>query len=107
MLKVKLKRLSPEAVMPSKGTDKSAGYDLTAISAFWDKERNQVKYFFGLAFEIPEGYHILKGFNFTDTCKYGRMGIRPDETAAHAKEIRRCRYFKERAENARPLKPEI
>lgn len=56
MVKVKIKRLSPEAVMPSKGTDKSAGYDLTAISAFWDKERNQVKYFFGLAFEIPEGY---------------------------------------------------
>ena len=56
MVKVKIKRLSPEAVMPRKGTDKSAGYDLTAISAFWDKERNQVKYFFGLAFEIPEGY---------------------------------------------------
>ena len=56
MVKVKIKRLSPEAVMPSKGTDKSAGYDLTAISAFWDKERNQVKYFFGLAFEIPDGY---------------------------------------------------
>ena len=35
------------------------------------------------------------------------MGIRPDETAAQAKENRRCRYFKERAENARPLKPEI
>lgn len=56
MVKVKIKRLSPEAVMPSKGTDKSAGYDLTAISASWDKERNQVKYHFGLAFEIPEGY---------------------------------------------------
>ena len=56
MVNVKIKRLSPEAVMPSKGTDKSAGYDLTAISAFWDKERNQVKYHFGLSFEIPDGY---------------------------------------------------
>lgn len=56
MVKVKIKRLTPEAVMPSKGTEKSAGFDLTAVSASWDRERNQIKYGFGLAFEIPEGY---------------------------------------------------
>lgn len=56
MVKVKIKRLSPEAVMPSKGTEQSAGFDLTAISASWDKSRGQIKYGFGLAFEIPEGY---------------------------------------------------
>ena len=67
-VKVKIKKLSPEAVMPSKGTDKSAGYDLTAISAFWDKERNQVKYFFGLAFEIPVGYTGLI-FPRSSVCK--------------------------------------
>ena len=68
MINVKIKRLSPEAVMPSKGTDNSAGYDLTAISAFWDKERNQVKYFFGLAFEIPVGYTGLI-FPRSSVCK--------------------------------------
>jgi len=56
MIKVKIKRLTPGAVMPSKGTEKSAGFDLTAISASWDKERDQIKYGFGLAFEIPDGY---------------------------------------------------
>lgn len=55
-VKVKIKKLSPEAVMPRKGTEQSAGFDLTAISASWDKKSGQIKYGFGLAFEIPEGY---------------------------------------------------
>lgn len=56
MVNVKFKRLTPEAVMPSKGTEQSAGFDLTAISADWVKGKSQVKYGFGLAFEIPDGY---------------------------------------------------
>lgn len=68
MLQVKIKRLSPEAVMPSKGTEQSAGFDLTAISVDCLKGNKQVKYGFGLAFEIPEG-HVGLVFPRSSVCK--------------------------------------
>lgn len=54
-MKVKIKKLHPDAVLPSYSTSGSAGMDLTAVSKEYDEYGN-VHYGFGLAFEIPEGY---------------------------------------------------
>lgn len=55
MLNVKIKRLSPNAVIPTYAKDGDAGQDLTAISRVYDNDGNVV-YGTGLAFEIPKGY---------------------------------------------------
>lgn len=55
-LKVKVKRFVEEASLPKKATLGSAGYDLTVVSAEWDRYRGVIKYSFGVGFEIPEGY---------------------------------------------------
>ncbi len=54
-MKVKIKKLSNKAIMPTKAHATDAGYDLTAISREYDEFGNVV-YHFGLAFEIPKGY---------------------------------------------------
>lgn len=54
-MKVKIKKLHPDAVIPAYSTSGSAGMDLTAVSKEYDEYGN-VHYGFGLAFEIPEGY---------------------------------------------------
>lgn len=56
MLDVKIKKLTPEAVIPFYATDGSAGMDLTAISYEYDYENDCHIYGTGLAFEIPEGH---------------------------------------------------
>lgn len=54
-LKVKIKRMHPDAVIPSYAKPGDAGLDLTAIS--YEKiDRNTLEYRTGLAVEIPEGY---------------------------------------------------
>lgn len=56
MVDLKVKRLSPDAVLPVKAHDDDAGFDLTAT---WMKEdilRNVVTYGFSIAMEIPKGY---------------------------------------------------
>lgn len=52
---VKVKRLSKNAVMPTKAHPTDAGFDLTATSRTIDEFGN-IAYGTGLAFEIPEGY---------------------------------------------------
>lgn len=54
-LKVKIKKLVPEAVIPSYAKIGDAGMDLTAVSKEYDDYGNIV-YGTGLAFEIPDGY---------------------------------------------------
>jgi dUTP pyrophosphatase len=54
-LKVNIKRLHPNSVMPSYAHSTDCGLDLTAVSKTSDEYGNVV-YGFGLAFEIPEGY---------------------------------------------------
>ena len=54
-MKVKIKRLSDKAVIPTYAKDGDAGMDLVATSKSYDENGNVV---FGtsLAFEIPKGY---------------------------------------------------
>lgn len=54
-LKVKIKKLHKDAVIPSYAKEGDAGMDLTAVSKTYDKYGNTV-YDTGLAFEIPKGY---------------------------------------------------
>lgn len=54
-MKVKIKSLEPNSVIPSYARPGDAGMDLTATSKFFDEYGN-ICYGVGLAFEIPEGY---------------------------------------------------
>ena len=54
-MKVKIKKLHPDAVIPAYAKAGDAGMDLTAISMKVDEYGN-ICYGTGLAFEIPEGY---------------------------------------------------
>lgn len=54
--KLKIKKLDERAVMPRYAKPGDAGMDLVAIDCVWDVGRMQMRYRFGLAFEIPEGY---------------------------------------------------
>lgn len=54
-VKLGVKKLDPNAVIPSKAHPEDAGLDLTAVSSKIDKYGNYV-YGFGLALEIPKGY---------------------------------------------------
>lgn len=54
-LKVKIKRLSENAKMPTKAHPTDAGYDLYVASSYVDKNFNIV-YETGIAVEIPTGY---------------------------------------------------
>jgi dUTP pyrophosphatase len=55
-MKVKIKKLHPDAVIPKYAKTGDAGLDLTAVSGIHDKEHNLLVYGTGLAFEIPAGY---------------------------------------------------
>lgn len=55
-MKVKFKKLHPDAVIPKYGRPGDAGMDLTAISVEYDKDYSKIIYNTGLAIEIPEGY---------------------------------------------------
>ena len=54
-MKVKIKKLHPDAVIPAYAKAGDAGMDLTAVSVTCDVFGN-ICYGTGLAFEIPEGY---------------------------------------------------
>ena len=54
-MKVKIKKLHPDAVIPAYAKAGDAGMDLTAVSIKVDEYGN-ICYGTGLAFEIPEGY---------------------------------------------------
>lgn len=54
-MKVRFKKLAPDAVMPSKAHPTDAGFDLTATSLRLDED-GCITYGFGLSLEIPKGY---------------------------------------------------
>lgn len=54
-VKVRIKKLSPNAVLPKYSLDGDAGMDLTAVSKE-QIDQEHIKYGFGVAMEIPKGY---------------------------------------------------
>lgn len=59
MVKIKVKKLHPNAVLPKMMTDGAVGFDLTATSVKLDQEKGVNIYGTGLAFEIPKGYGMF------------------------------------------------
>lgn len=55
-MKVKIKKLHPNAIIPKYAKPGDAGMDLTSISEEWNDDNSMVTYDTGLAMEIPEGY---------------------------------------------------
>lgn len=55
-MKVRFKKVVPEAIIPSYAKSGDAGLDLTATSKVWDEEKQKIVMGTGLAVEIPEGY---------------------------------------------------
>lgn len=58
-MKVKIKKLSDDAVIPQYAKPGDAGMDLTAVNFEHDIENNTLIYGTGLAIEVPEGYVCL------------------------------------------------
>jgi dUTP pyrophosphatase len=65
-MKVKIKKLHQDAVIPSYAKKGDAGLDLVAVSVLY--KHDQVVYDTGLAFEIPEG-HVGLLFPRSSICK--------------------------------------
>ena len=66
-MKIKFKRLSPDAMIPAKAHATDAGFDLTCTSVEEDRRHNCVSYGTGIAVEIPVGY---AGFLFPRSSVY-------------------------------------
>lgn len=56
MTTLKVKKLTPEAVIPSYAKYGDAGLDLTATSAIYDEHTQKLTVGYGIAVEIPEGH---------------------------------------------------
>jgi dUTP pyrophosphatase len=54
-MKVRIKKLNPQAIIPSYAKAGDAGMDLTAVTMEYDNHGN-ISYGTGLAVEIPKGY---------------------------------------------------
>ena len=67
-LKIKFKKMNPNAVIPKRGTIGAAGFDLTAIGL--EVTETTLKYDTGIAVEIPPGYVGLV-FPRSSICKTG------------------------------------
>lgn len=57
-MELKVKRLDPEAKLPSYGSDGAAGFDLASIEEVTILPGHTVLVRTGLAFEVPEGYEL-------------------------------------------------
>jgi len=55
-MKVKIKRLHIDAIIPSYATQGDAGMDMTAVTAYIDESGLFIEYGTGISVEIPEGY---------------------------------------------------
>lgn len=55
-MKVRIKKLHKDAIIPKYGTDGSACFDLTAIERNLPSIGSYIEYKTGLAFEIPQGH---------------------------------------------------
>src|ERR1035437_9505666 len=53
-----VKKLDPEAVLPSKAKPGDAGYDVVAIdNGTWSEDGTYIQYRTGIAVQLPYGYH--------------------------------------------------
>lgn len=55
-MKLKCKKLHPNAVTPRRGSEDAVGYDLYATSVGYNHKKGYVQFGTGIALEIPQGY---------------------------------------------------
>ena len=58
-IKVKIKKLHPDAKIPTYATNGSLGMDLYSVDCKYDAEIDAFIYYTGLAVELPEGYGMF------------------------------------------------
>ena len=73
-MKIKIKKLDPKAVIPTRGSDAAAGVDLHAPKALVIHPNSNGVISTGLAVEIPDGYF---GAIFARSGMATRKGLRP------------------------------
>ena len=73
-MKIKIKKLDPKAVIPTRGSDTAAGVDLHAPKALVIHPNSNGVVSTGLAVEIPDGYF---GAIFARSGMATRKGLRP------------------------------
>lgn len=73
-MKINIKKLEPEAIIPTKGSDAAAGVDLHAPKALVIHPNSNGVVSTGLAVEIPDGYF---GAIFARSGMATRKGLRP------------------------------
>lgn len=75
-MKVKVKKITPTAIIPERGSKYSAGYDLSADidKSILIRPQETVKIPTGLSFEIPEGYF---GGIYARSGLATKQGLRP------------------------------
>lgn len=57
-MKLKVKKMHQDSVLPSQANSNDAGYDLTAIDdGTWNKDRTYIEYKTGISIQPPDGYH--------------------------------------------------
>lgn len=67
-MKVKIKKLHPDAVIPKYAKQDDAAMDLVATSKEWDEEKGLLVFGTGLAIEIPQG-HVGLIYPRSSICK--------------------------------------
>ena len=73
-MKIKIKKLDPKAVIPTRGSDAAAGVDIHAPKALVIHPNSNGVVSTGLAVEIPDGYF---GAIFARSGMATRKGLRP------------------------------
>jgi dUTP pyrophosphatase len=56
MVKIKVKKLHEQAILPWRAHDTDAGFDIVCTKM--ETQGDVIKYYTGLAFEIPPGYYM-------------------------------------------------
>jgi dUTP pyrophosphatase len=73
MPKVKIKKLTPTAKIPTQETDGAVCYDMYADKISIDKRKKLIVIKTGIAMEIPKGYHIKLYARSSTFFKYGML----------------------------------
>ncbi len=73
-MKIRIKKLTEEAIIPTSGSKYAAGYDLYAVKGEVFLPQQTIKMSTGLAVEIPEGYF---GGIFARSGLATKFGLRP------------------------------
>lgn len=86
-MKVRFKKLSPEAVMPRYAHPTDAGLDLTAIETITVPANGRALIHTGIAMEIPIGYYGMVVGRSGNTIKRGLVGMTGIVDAGYRGEI--------------------